>query len=36
MIQGKPKWWKVILKEPGYWLIFLTVLGIVISLISSW
>lgn len=24
MVKDKPKWWKILLKEPGNWLIWLT------------
>lgn len=34
MIQGKPKWWKVILKDPGSWLVILTVVAIILSSIT--
>lgn len=34
MIQGEPKWWKVLLKEPSAWLIIISLIAIGGSLLT--
>lgn len=34
MIHGKPRWWKVLLKDPGSWLIIVAIMAMIMTSIS--